>query len=277
MKNCLLILLSLFLCLRLDAQIDNPPALDQLLAGKKNYRDIINTVHGFYNERTAALRPTDTLQRKLINRQLRMWTRWEFFNRARLDGNGDIVNVNQHNWDLYQQMNAQRPDAVTTSYGVWSEIGPKSYTRIGSGHNGGLGRVNCIAFHPSNANTLFIGCPAGGLWKTTNNGGSWTNLADHIPSVGVSGIVVSFNNANIIYILTGDGDGADRDCIGVLKSTDGGANWAQTGSFPGAPGSGHRGYKLVQYAVCSYQRRYLPQHRWRNNLDAGAKRLVYRY
>jgi hypothetical protein len=241
-------LLCFLLCgLGAAAQIQNPPDLEALLQNQRNYGVIVNTVQQYYAAKKNTLQSGDSLQMKRINRQLRMWTRWEKFNQARLDEKGDIVNVNQRNWHLYQQMGASAPNGVETSYGVWSEIGPKSYTRVGSGHNGGLGRVNCIGFHPTNASILYVGCPAGGLWKTTNGGGSWTNIADHIPSVGVSGIVVSFNNANTIYILTGDGDGADRNCIGVLKSTDGGANWAATGSFPGTPVAGFRGYKLVQH------------------------------
>ena len=29
----------------------------------------------------------------------------------------------------------------------------------------GLGRVNAIAFHPTDENIVYIGAPAGGLWK----------------------------------------------------------------------------------------------------------------
>jgi hypothetical protein len=230
------------------AQISNPPELEQQLAGKTNFRQITGIVHTYYNNQLAVLPPTDSIAKKRINRQLKMWHRWEFFNEPRLDANGDIVNVNQRTWEAYEKL----PDAgaftnaTETSYGVWSEIGPTSYTRTG-GYNGGMGRVNCIAFHPTDVNTFFIGCPAGGLWKTTNNGASWTNLADHIPSTGISGIVVSHSNANVIYILTGDGDGGHRNCIGVLKSTDGGVNWSPTGSFPGSLASGWLGYKLLQH------------------------------
>jgi hypothetical protein len=248
-KLSYLLSILLFWQLQLNGQVTNPPELDALLNGEKNYSRIINTVKQFYAAKANTLTINDSIEKKKIKRQLKMWTRWEKFNAGRLDENGDVVNVNAKDWELYQQMsNANnRPDAVQTSYGVWSEIGPKSYTTIGSGHNGGLGRVNCIGFHPTNASIFYVGCPAGGLWKTTNGGTSWTNIADHIPSVGVSGIVVSFNSANVLYILTGDGDGGHRDCIGILKSIDGGTTWLPTGTLPGAPSSGLRGYKLVQH------------------------------
>jgi hypothetical protein len=91
---------------------------------------------------------------------------------------------------------------------------------------------------------------------TTSDGGTtWVNLTDHIPSLGISGIVVSYQNANIIYVLTGDGDsniaglvedhGYMRPSVGVMKSSDGGASWHLTGTFPGTIGQ-FVGYQLVQ-------------------------------
>ncbi len=108
-----------------------------------------------------------------------------------------------------------------TSNGNWTSLGPVS---VPSGYNGyrGLGRVNAIAFHPTDATTIYAGAPAGGLWVTTNGGSSWTPLTDNLPTLGVSSIVVDHVNPNIIYIGTGDRDHGDAPGIGVWKSVDGG-------------------------------------------------------
>ena len=42
-------------------------------------------------------------------------------------------------------------------------------------------------------------------------------------------MVVNYDNTNIMYLLTGDGDGGDVSSIGVLKTTDGGVTWNSTG------------------------------------------------
>lgn len=122
----------------------------------------------------------------------------------------------------------------------WSNLGTNSST----GGYAGIGRINCIAFHPTDINTFWVGSPSGGIWKTTTGGNSWTILNDDQPVLGVSDIAVDYNNPDIIYIATGDRDGgsmwslggdqaADNVSVGVLKSTDGGLIWNTTGlTFP---------------------------------------------
>lgn len=97
-----------------------------------------------------------------------------------------------------------------------------------------------MAFHPTDPNTFWVGTPAGGLWKTTNGGTSWTTNTDYFPVLGVSDIAVHPTNADILYLATGDGDlgnlsgltgGAEGDTksIGILITTDGGNTWYTTG------------------------------------------------
>lgn len=120
------------------------------------------------------------------------------------------------------------------SEGDWAPVGPdaiaKSYeTR--SGH--GIGRVNCVAFHPNDINTFWIGTPSGGVWKTDNAGQSWTPIGDAIPAPGVSDIAVDPNDPDIIYVSTGDIDKIswvqNGSAIGVFKTTNGGKDWSATG------------------------------------------------
>jgi hypothetical protein len=126
----------------------------------------------------------------------------------------------------------------------WSELGPKNYA----------GRVLSIAFHPTNANIMFVGTASGGLWKTTTGGTgapggiNWTFVPTGFPVLGVSSIVINPLNANEIYIGTGEvyntnitgggstGAGHIRLFrgtygIGILKSTDGGATWSKVLNF----------------------------------------------
>ena len=169
---------------------------------------------------------TDTEQRGTGYKQ---WKRWEYMQADRLTDDGKIQNYAARNFDEYQAYTAANSSrGVTTTYGYWSSLGP-DYFVDGNGWNGGIGRVNCIAFHPTNSSIFWVGCPSGGLWKTTNGGTDWTPLTDGMPRIGVSGIAVHPTNANIMYILTGDGDAADVYSIGVLKTTNGGETWYSTG------------------------------------------------
>lgn len=111
----------------------------------------------------------------------------------------------------------------------WQSIGPASWFNGASGYNPGNGRVNCITVDPGNASIIYLGAPAGGLWRSTDNGQTWTALFNDQPTLGVSGIAIDPSNTQVIYCATGDGDGNDTYSIGVIKSTDGGATWATTG------------------------------------------------
>jgi photosystem II stability/assembly factor-like uncharacterized protein len=106
----------------------------------------------------------------------------------------------------------------------WKALGPN--TSVGG--YGGIGRVNCIAFHPTLVNTFWVGSPAGGIWKTTNGGTSWTYLGNNLPMLGVSAIAVHPTTPDIMYIATGDRDNSDTYSVGILKTTNGGASWSTT-------------------------------------------------
>ncbi|MBK7028311.1 MAG: hypothetical protein IPH45_03480 [Bacteroidales bacterium] len=96
-----------------------------------------------------------------------------------------------------------------------------------------MGRINAIAFHPTDVNTIYIGAPSGGIWKTTDGGASWVNLANNLPKLGVSSILVHPADPNIIYIGTGDRDASDAPGIGVFKTVDGGTTWVQINNTMG--------------------------------------------
>jgi len=122
--------------------------------------------------------------------------------------------------------------------GNWISAGPSA----SDGGYAGVGRVNCIAFHPTNNNIFWVGTPSGGLWKTTDGGTTWTVLTDQNTVLGVSDIAIpsDYATSHTIYIATGDRDGGslwslgggmynDNNSIGILKSTDDGVTWQSTG------------------------------------------------
>lgn len=229
-------------------QIVNPPALEKLLTGKTRYNDIVSTVESYYAKAKAGLSPSDSDQLQTIKRQLKMWERWKMHYGARLLEDGTIANSQIFVQAAMSEFN-QNPEPVQdATTGNWRTMGPTNFN-IKAGHNAGLGRVNCVAFHPNNANIIYAGTANGGLWRREQNG-NWTALTDHLASVSVSGVVVNYNNGNDIYILTGDGDSGGNQGMfsaGVFETHDGGATWNRSGQFPGLVDSFYNGYKLVQH------------------------------
>ncbi len=177
------------------------------------------------------------------------YKRWEYKMERAVNTNGKLQNFSKLTWDVIKDLNFNNPP-VGRSTGNWTAMGPINYSNGTSGYNGGLGRVNIIAFHPTNASVIYIGMPAGGVWKTTDGGTTWTPMADMLASIGISGIAVDHTTPNTVYILTGDGDGSQTFSTGVLKSTDGGVTWASTGLSWGVS-SMNKGYKLLMHPTNS--------------------------
>lgn len=154
----------------------------------------------------------------------KQYKRWEWFMEDRTFPTGNRFNVKA----LYQEREEFMRHYGTPSRSAnWQPLGPFEWQT--TSYNPGLGRVNVITEDPANNSILYAGVPSGGIWKSTDAGGTWTPLGDEFSAMGVSGIVVDHQNSNTIYISTGDGDGSDTYSIGVMKSTDGGATWQTTG------------------------------------------------
>jgi len=155
----------------------------------------------------------------------KQFKRQEWFLEQRVYPSGEF-NSKQF-WKEIKNVNAEKNERSSAD---WVYIGAQETPlNINSGQRRGSGRINCVAFHPSNSNILFAGAPAGGFWKSSDAGQTWQTTTDNLASLGVSSIAVHPNNPNIIYIATGDRDGGDTYSAGVLKSTDGGLTWGATG------------------------------------------------
>jgi hypothetical protein len=155
--------------------------------------------------------------------------RWETHWRNKVDENGNLMTPTQM-WEAWNQKRNRVVSRNETLNDVsnWEPLGPFNHINTGS-WSSGQGRVNVVVVDPNNANTIYIGAPAGGIWKSTDAGQNWTPLSDYLPQIGVSGIAIDHTNSDIIYIATGDKDAGDTYSIGVLKSIDGGLTWNTTG------------------------------------------------
>jgi hypothetical protein len=153
--------------------------------------------------------------------------RWEWYWRQHLDDNGYIVPAGRgiQEWHSFLEKQKNTAARTTTTASNWIFEGPHTTE---SGY-GGIGRVNVVAFDPVDSNTVYVGSAAGGTWKTTNGGATWTCLYSHLPSLGVADIKVNPLNRKTVYVATGDGDGGDDNSTGVIKSYDGGLTWQTTG------------------------------------------------
>lgn len=158
------------------------------------------------------------------------YKRWEYYWEHHLTEDGRFPEDNLV-WKELENRNKIHNNKSQLSVANWTFEGPSS---ISSVSKGGLGRVNCMAFHPSIFATFWVGTADGGLWKTTDAGVTWSTVTDNLPVLSISDIAIDYTNPNIMYIATGDADaivGAyySLRSVGVLKSIDGGNTWNSTG------------------------------------------------
>jgi hypothetical protein len=109
----------------------------------------------------------------------KQFKRWEWYWETRINretGSFPSVNMLEKHRDFHKNTKSG------TDESNWTEMGPNS----SDGGYAGIGRINCVAFHPTDPNTFFVGAPSGGLWKTSNGGQSWEVLTDTLPVIGVS-------------------------------------------------------------------------------------------
>jgi len=179
----------------------------------------------------------DDLTRKRAAEEENLYRRWEWFTQPRVYPTGrwdnekvrtELQRVASVDGDLLGRAEAAAPKGALLS--KWVPLGPSDAV---GGTN--LGRVNAIAFDPSNPNILYIGAADGGLWKSPDNGVTWTPLTDKLPTLSIGDIAIDPTTPATIYIATGDAFGYGNPfwggtySMGVWKTTNGGQNWTPTG------------------------------------------------
>ncbi|MFH1159511.1 MAG: T9SS type A sorting domain-containing protein [bacterium] len=151
----------------------------------------------------------------------KVFKRWEYMMQSRVapDGTRPAPDAVFDAWESFQ-------DNTESLNGNWVSMGPSLIPAPGPAGYEGLGRLNVIAFHPTDINKLYVGSPSGGMWQTTDGGLTWVTHTDTLPTLGVSAIVVDYSNPSKILIGSGDRDAGDAPGLGVLKSLDGGLTWS---------------------------------------------------
>ncbi|MBN2597501.1 MAG: PKD domain-containing protein [Marinifilaceae bacterium] len=126
---------------------------------------------------------------------------------------------------------------LSSASGLQSRLKTGGLSYINSGPRNVGGRTRALAVDIANENIILAGGTTGGMWKSTDNGASWTRttkLEDH-PSV--TSIAQDPNNTAIWYYTTGElignsasAGGAPYRGNGLFKSTDNGDNWTSLAS-----------------------------------------------
>jgi photosystem II stability/assembly factor-like uncharacterized protein len=92
------------------------------------------------------------------------------------------------------------------------------------------GRMSAFAARPGSS-TIFAATGTGGLFKTTNNGISWSAVFEGEAVASIGSVALSATDTSLVWVGTGEGNGRNSSSWGngVYKSTDGGGKWTSMG------------------------------------------------
>jgi len=94
-----------------------------------------------------------------------------------------------------------------------------------------MGRADDIEGPDNDAMVMYAGFATGGVWKTTDGGNTWNDVSAELPNESIGSIGVAANDANVVYVGTGEANNRQSSSIGdgIWGSTDGGAHWTNLG------------------------------------------------
>ena len=201
---------------------------------------VIDNQNADYKETSIMI---DKWSRDKEARKVKGWKhfkRWEWFNESRtLSDSNSNQSIFSTRLPYYYKAQVDKSESLQSDNG-WYPRGPNNFLATydpSMGH--GVGRVNCIEFHPTNPDIFWVGTPRGGIWKTNNGGLSWMPIGDDLPMARVSDIACNPTNPDEIYIAIGDYAYISLDAtnrvryngfgLGIYKTIDGGDTWHPTG------------------------------------------------
>ncbi|MEP6922084.1 MAG: Ig-like domain-containing protein [bacterium] len=128
-------------------------------------------------------------------------------------GNSNIIWVGHNNGSIYYTTNGTDPTPTWTQANSGSPLPGTICTRI--------------AIDPTNSSRVYATfgqfTSSGKVWRTNNNGVSWTNLTSNLPLAPVRTITVWEQDPNFLYVGTE---------VGVFASANGGLSWSPTNDGP---------------------------------------------
>ncbi|MGA7319048.1 MAG: glycosyl hydrolase, partial [Candidatus Sulfotelmatobacter sp.] len=89
------------------------------------------------------------------------------------------------------------------------------------------GRVMSIAVNPKNKFEYYVGVASGGVWKTVNDGTTWTAVFDSQGSYSIGWVTLDPNDPAVVWVGAGESNSQRSVAYGdgIYRSDDGGKNW----------------------------------------------------
>lgn len=93
------------------------------------------------------------------------------------------------------------------------------------------GRIGDIAVNPERTSEWYVAACSGGVWKTSNNGTTFSPIFDGQSSYSIGCLAIDPTNTNVVWVGTGENNSQRSVAFGdgLYKSVDGGKSWKHVG------------------------------------------------
>ena len=122
--------------------------------------------------------------------------------------------------------------AISTRVGAQSPFAFVQWRSIGPVNTGGRIDDIAVARVRGEADAIYVATASGGLWKSANNGISWSPVFDGVDAMmSIGAVAVAPSSPQTVWIGTGEANTRQSSSWGdgVYKSNDGGTTWANMG------------------------------------------------
>jgi photosystem II stability/assembly factor-like uncharacterized protein len=111
-------------------------------------------------------------------------------------------------------------------------LGNLRWRSIGPANTGGRIDDFAVARVPGQPDAIYVATASGGVFKSTNQGTSWTPIFDRVDAMmSIGDIAVASSNPSVVWLGTGEANNRQSSSWGdgVYKSVDAGLTWASAG------------------------------------------------
>ena len=133
-------------------------------------------------------------------------------------------------WTLMAQGPAGNQPQAPASYSQDPLVQSLKWRNIGNANL--IGRISAIDALENDFTHVVVGSAAGGVFKSTNAGVTWTSIFDNYGAASIGDVAIFQKDPNIIWVGTGEECGRNSAAWGdgIYKSTDGGKDLHQHGA-----------------------------------------------
>src|SRR4051812_35345286 len=111
-------------------------------------------------------------------------------------------------------------------------LGNLRWRSIGPANTGGRIDDFAVARVPGQPDAIYVATASGGVFKSTNQGTTWTPVFDRVDAMmSIGDVTVAPSNPAVVWVGTGEANNRQSSSWGdgVYKSTDSGKTWTKSG------------------------------------------------